>query len=228
LTERIRKYNARRAGDGVTAAAYTEQLAARITTCTNDLAGTAQASTPMTNIPVVLVNTQVNGSTSVYPTGSASSLINGMNNAFRRAGFSFSLARQLTAQFASVNDVICNAEDPTTCARCAWYRTGLPRALRNSGVLVLYIIERTTAFGNEGEAPLPTVIYEGPKPLACIDGVTINAYAGASELLANTNTSVVDAVASDVATTVHEVRAAQADESNAYKYSVAGSRAEHL
>jgi hypothetical protein len=200
MNANIRKYLARHVD--VTTAAYTAQLAAKVTTCTNELSDTALASMPMTNIPVFLVNARLNGNRFEYPKSKADSLIKAMNDAYRRAGFSFSLARQMTASFASLNDVSCNMEDIGQCGRCVWYNDTLPAEFRNPRVLVVYLTECDESVTLEGQAVSPYNMYQGNNLLACTDGIFINTVPGTIGGI----TDAAGALARDAATTIHEVR----------------------
>jgi hypothetical protein len=201
VNDRVREYLARQGG--AAAASLSDALAARIATCTNSLAGTEQSVTPVTNIPLVFVSAQVNGDGFVYSRAKADIVLATMNKAYARAGFTFSLARELTASFTTVQGVTCDGafkDDLTKCPRCTWYTNNLPADLRKRGVQVLYFFKRTEEVLDEAASYLPETLYgDGGSTLPCLDGTYIKsnddvATGGAAE-----------AALADAITMVHEV-----------------------
>lgn len=200
----VSNYLARRAG--VIPAALTNALAAKVANCTNELAGTVQASTPMINIPTVFVDVSIGGRPFTYARSKVTNMVTALNNAYRRFGFSFSFAEQIPASFASLNDARCNGTilDLATCARCRWYSETMPARYRSSQVLMIYMLEANpnSGWGASGEAMLPYDLLPSTIPgnsWHCGDGMFIQAQS-------IQDGSTTEKSAYDEFVAVHEVR----------------------
>uniref|UniRef100_A0A383WBG0 SMB domain-containing protein n=1 Tax=Tetradesmus obliquus TaxID=3088 RepID=A0A383WBG0_TETOB len=204
--DRLRKFLDSRRG-GVVPAGMSNALAARVTTCTNALAGTPAAATPVTSIPLVFVSAEVNGDNFVYPREKAEVVVKAMNSAYARAGYRFSIARELTASFDKDEDVRCStAADPNLCPRCKWYLNNLPADLRSRGVHVMYFFKRSDAVESEAASYTPETLYGDADPMApsCVDGTWFNSNLDVTN---GGTMSPAEAAQADAATAVHEVGA---------------------
>lgn len=196
----------------VSAAAFTATQEAKIQNCQNQLTGTDLAST-MTTIQVVLVSTRINGTSAGYTPEKATQLLDAVNDANARSGFSFALAQLLDdVDFASAkeaNSRTCFTAEgglDEACRRCQVYKS-VPANLQTPTTAFIYMVPAppTQDAGpvNTGAAYLPQGLYDAltssPQPGVCVDGLYSLARPGgiAGEMIA--------AVTSDAPTVIHEV-----------------------
>lgn len=201
---------------GVTPAAYSDDLEARCQRCQDaiiqtNLSPDLTAATTIT-IPTFVVNVGLGDLKAQYSALRANRLIAGVNNAFARSGFQFSLTNYIEGfKFTSQNNL--DARDCTgnpfnpNCERCKLYRQVVPTNLQGSQVLVIYMtpypLDSKATFV-VGSAFRPQDVFN-PFPSSnvldssCIDGVYGVTYKA-------TDPGGLDfAVRRDVSNIVHEV-----------------------
>jgi hypothetical protein len=193
---------------GVAPAALSDTLAARIATYTNLLAGLEQSTTPVTNILLVFISAQVGGDGFVYSRAKADIVVATMNKAYARAGFTFLLARELTASFTTVQGITCDGfeADMSKCHVCTWYTNDLPANLRKRGVQVLYFFKWSADVKYLAASYLLETLYgdvAGSGP-TCLDGTHINSN---PDVDTGGTLSVEEAALVDAKTMVDEVSA---------------------
>lgn len=128
-------------GGGVSPAAYTGDLEARVQSCQDDRIQ-RDLSDEIISIPTYVVNVGLGNDKAQYSSDRANLLIQGINTAYARTGFQFTLQKYVEGfTFTSQSTLDANDCGPgnPNCERCRYYRQIVPTKQQGSKVLVLYM-----------------------------------------------------------------------------------------